>query len=87
MPTVFVLLLTTTENMYAMKKGKETSFFDWYAPTMTCLAVDCALHPTGASPHLTIANLVTAQLCKFPNRDLCPLLPAFDDTNVLPFDS
>lgn len=41
----------------------------------------------GISPHLTIVNSVTAHLCKFPNRDMRPLLPAFDDTNILSFDT
>ncbi|KAI5460804.1 putative short-chain dehydrogenase/reductase family protein [Mariannaea sp. PMI_226] len=42
--------------------------------------------PSRDTPILTIVNSVTAHLCKFPNRTHKPVLPSFDDTNVLPWD-
>ncbi|GAM83794.1 hypothetical protein ANO11243_017840 [Dothideomycetidae sp. 11243] len=37
-------------------------------------------------PHLTIVNSVTAHLVKFPNRNIKPLLPSFDDPKITPWD-
>ncbi|KAL7922558.1 hypothetical protein ACQKWADRAFT_326772 [Trichoderma austrokoningii] len=33
------------------------------------------------------AGLITAHLCKFPNRNERPLLASFDDTKITPFDA
>ncbi|KAH8883131.1 putative short-chain dehydrogenase/reductase family protein [Thozetella sp. PMI_491] len=37
-------------------------------------------------PRLTLVNSVTAQLAKFPNRALRPLLSSFDDTKLVPWN-
>jgi NAD(P)-dependent dehydrogenase (short-subunit alcohol dehydrogenase family) len=35
---------------------------------------------------LTVVNSIMAHLCQFPNRDQRPLLPSFDNTNILKWD-
>jgi NAD(P)-dependent dehydrogenase (short-subunit alcohol dehydrogenase family) len=40
----------------------------------------------GNPARLTIVNSVTAHFCKFPNRNLEPLLTSFDDAELVPWD-